>query len=560
MITEEKMCKFYKQNKLMATAERCGSMYFLNVRLITAYAANVSDMKSDLHEWHEKLAHQNIPYVKDVLKKHNVKMESEADATTCESCLKGKMSRLPYPVSNNVSSSTCEIIHADTCGPMEVPSIGGSRYFAIFKDDYSKYRKVCFVKNKTEIKSYMKRFIMESENETGNKVKIFRSDNGTEFVNNDLKEFFESKGIIHQFSVVYTPEQNGRAEREMRILVEAARTMLCARNLPTFLWAEAVNTAAYVINRTGKSSVVGKSPYELWLGKTYDISDLKVFGAPVYAHIPKQRRQKWDQKAEKGIMVGYGTTTKGYRIYIPEKNEVVLKRDVIFPVGLTTATTTQCGAAVSPLLLDESLNGDGQQNSGCDTHENTQQLDSNQSKQNDSQDVQAECSAGVNSELDCTGSSECSLYEPSDVSDSEDSGNNSEQCLRRYSSKRVRKQTEFYSCNLVLNNEPKTYSEAISSPDCCKWREAIQRELKTLKDNNTWDICEPPRDQQVVSSKWVFKIKNNNGNIQYKARLVARGFEQNDIINVNEIYAPVAKLATFRLFLAIATKLNLPVY
>lgn len=120
------MCKFYKQNKLMATAERCGSMYFLNVRLITAYAANVSDMKSDLHEWHEKLAHQNIPYVKDVLKKHNVKMESEADATTCESCLKGKMSRLPYPVSNNVSSSTCEIIHADTCGPMEVPSIGGS--------------------------------------------------------------------------------------------------------------------------------------------------------------------------------------------------------------------------------------------------------------------------------------------------------------------------------------------------------------------------------------------------------------------------------------------------
>ncbi|GBP65576.1 Retrovirus-related Pol polyprotein from transposon TNT 1-94 [Eumeta japonica] len=216
IVTEENKCKFYKQNKVMAIAERRGSMYYLDFRYFNAYTANLADVCCDLRKIH----------------------------------------RLPYPVSNNVTSRVCEIIHADTCGPMEKPSIGGSRYFVVFKDEYSKYRRVFFVKTKDEIKSCIKNFISQAENETGNKIKIFRSDNGTEFINKEVREVFQNKGIIHQTSVTFTPEQNGVAERENRILVEAARTMLYAKDLPISLWAESVNTAAYKSEVETKRDIV----------------------------------------------------------------------------------------------------------------------------------------------------------------------------------------------------------------------------------------------------------------------------------------------------------------
>lgn len=75
--------------------------------------------------------------------------------------------------------------------------------------------------------------------------------------------------------------------------------MLCAAGLPKKLWAEAVHTAAYVLNRTSKSNVTGKTPYETWTGKQFDITGLKIFGNPVYVHVPKEKRTKWDPKGEK---------------------------------------------------------------------------------------------------------------------------------------------------------------------------------------------------------------------------------------------------------------------
>lgn len=80
------------------------------------------------------------------------------------------------------------------------------------------------------------------------------------------------------------------------------------------IWAEAINIAAYVINRTGKSSVPTKTPYKLWFNKTYDINNLKIFGTTVFVHIPRVQRKKWDPKGEKGFLVGYRETIKGYRV------------------------------------------------------------------------------------------------------------------------------------------------------------------------------------------------------------------------------------------------------
>jgi len=126
----------------------------------------------------------------------------------------------------------------------------------------------------------------------------------------------------------------------MQTIVEAARTMLYSKNLSKTLWAEAVNTVGYTINRTGNTGQEGKTPYELWFNKTPDINHLNIFGGEVYAHIPKEKRRKWDQKGRKGIFVGYSEETKGYRICF-DGREISLSRDVIFKESITPSTATQ---------------------------------------------------------------------------------------------------------------------------------------------------------------------------------------------------------------------------
>ncbi|GJQ65387.1 hypothetical protein Trydic_g7497 [Trypoxylus dichotomus] len=150
-----------------------------------------------------------------------------------------------------------------------------------------------------------------------------------ESCNHYVRKILKQHGIYHRVTMPYTPEQNGAAEQENRALVKAARTMLHSKNLPEKLWAEAVNTAAYVINTSGPSPEDGKSPYELWYNKIQCIDHLRSFGTDCYAQIPKQKRSKFEKKAIKGQVVGYCADKDGYRIWISE-NHIILSRDIIF--------------------------------------------------------------------------------------------------------------------------------------------------------------------------------------------------------------------------------------
>lgn len=519
MLTDNDSCKFYKNNIVCAEAKRVGSSYYLELRYKNKVANVAKKVKNTLQEWHERLAHQNFEHVRKVLLNNNIDVK-QTPVSKCESCLKGKIHRLPFGDSETVTTKTCELIHADTCGPMEVTSIGGSKYFVILKDDFSSYRTVYFVKNKFQIKNCIEDFINKAENMTQNKIKTFRSDNGLEFINKEVKQMFTQRGIIHQTSVPYTPEQNGKAERENRTLIEAARTMLNACSyLPKTLWCEAINTAVFVLNRTGKSKYGDKSPYEVWCGKDFDIYQLKSFGTPVYAHIPKERRKKWDCKGEKGAMVGYGENVKGFRIYFPHRNDVELKRDVVFLEKDPNLTE-----------MDIKLNY---------TEEN---YDSPNVLQHKEPEVTSE---DLDEPVVNISRSEDSGTEYNPSEDSDSSLESVVEVCQRESSKRVRKPPIYYNCQYASTeqSDPVSYEEAMKRSDSSKWKEAIDREMQTLEENNTWEICDVPKNEKVVSSKWVFKIKRGDKDFpQYKARLVARGFEQDDILDLNNCYAPVAKL------------------
>ncbi|GJX90912.1 ribonuclease H-like domain-containing protein [Tanacetum coccineum] len=160
-----------------------------------------------------------------------------------------------------------------------VPKRGLTFLFAKATSDESKlwHRRLA---TKDETSGILKSFITGIENLVDHKVKVIRCDNGTEFKNREMNQFCEMKGILRQFSVARTPQQNGVAERRNRTLIKAARTMLADSKLPTTFWAEAINTACYVQNRVLVVKPHNKTPYELFHGRTPTLSFMRPFGYP----------------------------------------------------------------------------------------------------------------------------------------------------------------------------------------------------------------------------------------------------------------------------------------
>lgn len=527
MKSNKYVCKIVNASQqVCAIAEREGKLYKLKFKVDKHVFANVSTEKENLQIWHEKLAHQNVKQVKDILLRYNIDFTNEE--FVCENCILGKAHRLPFPTSSSKTTKTCEIIHVDLCGPMEEESLGGSKYFLLIKDDYSHFRTVYFLKRKSEVTRKMEIFLNLAESVTGNRVKVVRSDNGREFVNSEIRKLFEDKGIRHQKTVPYTPEQNGKCEREMRTIVETGRTLLKAAKLEKQLWAEAINFGTYVLNRTGTSTVKEKSPYELWYGSEVNIKNFKVFGSEVYSHIPNQKRGKWDEKAKRGVFVGYDENTKGYRIFYEQDNTVEIARDVIF-----TPRKSQ--------FLNEII-------------EDTSDIENEINKQ---QEEMTDKSTAEPKQLE-------EKENENGVEIEEETESRGMNLRNRYQLKKPSKYDDYEIClaGLTKFDEPNNFEEAMKGNDKIKWQEAVKIELNTLKENNTWEIVKKPNNCKIIDNKWIFKIKiDDEGKPgEYKARLVARGFQQADDIDFAEIYAPVAKLTTLRILIAVANKLNLSIH
>nr|GFD14631.1 retrovirus-related Pol polyprotein from transposon TNT 1-94 [Tanacetum cinerariifolium] len=161
-------------------------------------------------------------------------------------------------------------------------------------------------------------------------VIIIRTDNGTKFKNQVLKEFFDFVGISYQMSSVRTPQQNGIVERQNRTLVEAARTMLIFSRAPLFLWAEAIATACFTQNRSIIHRRFNKTPYELINGRKPDISFLLVFGAMCYPKNDREDIGKLGAKGDIGFFIGYSADSCAYRIYNRRTKKIMETMNVSF--------------------------------------------------------------------------------------------------------------------------------------------------------------------------------------------------------------------------------------
>ena len=567
-------CLILKNSKEFVIGHLLSDMYKLyTVNTIEYAQVSKTDSARSLKVWHCRLGHLNFTYVNQLVKKEmvdglNCDVETQPQKE-CEACILGKRQKKPFPKqSQHRATRPYEIVHSDVCGPMQVESKGGSKYMLTFTDDYSRYTTVYFIKSKIEVLSKFQEYVNSVEKHTGHQimklnilaeddVKVLRSDNGGEYTSNNFAKFCGEKGISHEFTVPYCPQQNGVAERMNRTIMEGARSMLFQAKLPLEFWAEACSTAVYLHNRSPTTALKDENPFERLFGRRPDISHLRVFACVSYVHVPDGQRRKLDAKARKSISVGYPPGVKGYKLYDLEKKKFVVGRDVQFFEQNFDHFKIKSKDAVQADM--RSLFPDADQVSESVTQHPLHEEPAVP------EDVEPPVQKNV-------GPAVPQIGEPVGVPNEEAPVQRTYEDVfmeevRNLPPVRERRMPSRFCdeyCLLVDSeiDEPKTVQEALNGEQSFQWREAMESEYSSLLKNDTWDLVPPPEGKNIVGSRWILKVKRDEdgGVVRFKARLVARGFSQVKGVDYDDVFSPVARYTSVRSLLALTNAPDLEIH
>ena len=255
--------------------------------------------------WHKRLGHPNDQVLKHLSSIKAISF-NKTSQSICESCQLGKTCRLPFPNSEFRSGRILERINCDVWGPAPVVSVQGFRFYVVFIDNCSRFCWFYPLKAKSDVSYVFKAFQLQVENQYKQKISVFQSDGGGEFINKTLLDHFAATGIKHLVSCPHTPEQNGLAERRQRHITELGLSMMFQSSIPATLLVEAFYTAAFLSNLL-PSSVNEKlvSPFEILNGKAPVYTSLCVFGCACYPYLRPYQHNKFDPKSLLCVFVGY---------------------------------------------------------------------------------------------------------------------------------------------------------------------------------------------------------------------------------------------------------------
>lgn len=605
-----------KSGRTIGHAREWNGLYYmedLNLPIKSHSLISESSMtsKEKVQLFHYRLGHPSYQVIKLLFPSlfKNLHVES----LHCEVCELAKHKRVPFPISNKVSTSPFYLIHTDVWGPSNVPNVSGSKWFVTFIDDCTRVTWLFLLKNKSEVSSIFLQFVSMIKNQFGVKIKKLRSDNAKDYFNHTLNSFCQKEGIIHESSCVHTPQQNGVAERKNGHLLDQTRALLFQNNVPKKFWGEAILTATYLINRLPSTVLASKSPMEVLNSFYPHISHTnnlhpRIFGCVAYVHVHSNERGKLDPRAVKCVFLGYSATQKGYKCFHPPSQKFFVSRDVTF--------NEQVSYFNQPHLQGENLREEDESlilpnlsfgpEIGCEA----ESIEKNQEPIGPAADVgsaTAEPTTGPHDTNTNTKfgknlvysrrgkaiprsshvqeSNPTSLHEvnpfhpinsnsgsfddcPSEKSVAQVDPNLDLPIALRKGTRTCTKQplyplTNYLSfekfspthktflTNLNTTTTPSSISEALTDR---KWKQAMDLEMEALEKNNTWELVTLPPGKKPVGCKWVYTVKYRaDGTIErYKARLVAKGFTQTYGVDYLETFAPVAKMNTVRVILSLA--------
>ncbi|KAK8597148.1 hypothetical protein V6N12_065624 [Hibiscus sabdariffa] len=510
IIIKNNCCSFYLNNLFYGSAQLINGLYILNqenkIFNINTKRSKTND-SNQTYLWHCHLGHISERRISKLHKDGLLDPFVFEQMDVCESCLLGKMTKTPFNGKGEQASDLLGLIHSDVCGPMNTQARGKFYYFIIFIDDFSRYGYIYLMRHKSEALEKFKEFRNEVQNQHGKSIKALRSDRGGEYLSHEFDELLKECGIVSQLTPPGTPQWNGVSERRNRTLLDRVRSMMSHSDLPISFWGHALETAAFTLNCVPSKSVQ-KTPHGMWTRKRPSMSFIKIWGCKAY--VRHQMSTKLEPKFHKCTFVGYPKESKGYYFYNHKEYKVFVARTGVF--------------------LEKDFLSSKEDRRNIELEEVQQQQDTEPDLERFSQTVE------------------------------ENSTNLETRPLRR--STRERHEPERYGflvtthgdVILIDHDEPKTYQEAVSSPDSEKWLEAMRSEMDNMSDNQVWTLVEPPEGIKPIGCKWVFKKKTDmDGNVQtYKGRLVAKGYRKIHGIDNDETFSPVAMFKSIRILLAIA--------
>ncbi|KAH9768832.1 Integrase catalytic domain-containing protein [Citrus sinensis] len=352
------------------------------------------------------------------------------------------------------------------------------------------------------------------------KIKVLRSDSGGEYTSDPFLQVCQNEGIKRYFTVRHTPQQNGMAERMNLTLLENVRCMLSNVGLDKKFWAEAMSYASHLVNQLPSAAIGGKTPMEMWSGKhAQDYDSLRIFGCPAYYHV---KDGKLDPRARKAIFVGFKGGVKGFKLWdledkVENKTKEVLQRvefDATSYVPVSSTSKKGSTMEVTPRVEEEVVSSDVPQN-----EETIDDID------------------------------------------------NDDFIVTRRPKKEIKKlewltkdMVVAYALLVINDDISNTFGEALRSSESDQWKLAMEEEMKSLYQNQTWELVKLLKGKRTIGNKWVYTKKQGSPNQtthRYKARLVAKGFAQKEGIDYNEVFSPVVKHTSIHILLALVAEYEL---
>lgn len=492
--------------------------------------------------WHARLGHVNFQAMQ-LMSKNGMAYgvpEFCKPKEVCKGCLLSKQTRKSFPAKTEfVAKGALELIHADLCGPITPATPAGNRYFLLLVDDFSRMMWVFMLKRKTEALDAFKKFKALVEKKTAHGIQVLRTDRGGEFCSKEFLLFCELAGIMRHYTAPYSPQQNGVVERRNRTVVAMARSLLKERNIPAYFWGEAVRHAVYVLNRLPTRALSMQTPYESWTGNKPNLEYLRVFGCLSHMKLPAIHTTKLSNRSKTVIYLGKEPGTKACRLFDPSAGTVHVSRDVVFEEGKgwnwsegetevvsMSNTFTVFGVPESPQIDISVEDGENMVSTPLSSTGNasTNNITSGSSE---SVDYGSETSSSSSEPRKFRLLSD--IYDTTEVVEAED--------------------------ELLLSEieEPVTYEQAAKEK---AWRVAMEKEIEAIESNKTWELMELPTGHKPIDLKWVFKLKKDTDGkiIKHKARLVAKGYVQKHGVDYEEVFAPVTRMETVRLLIALAAR------
>lgn len=545
---ESKTVQIWKNELLVCTGIKQNGVIVIQFKLNNDVseqernlAMNVTNVNADddLLIWHARMGHLNFKYLQDLTKMAagvpQMKL-CEKKPTFCPVCAEAKMKRKSCKEVRHRASRLLEIIHTDlieiTSQNQEFPK----QWVVTFLDDYSHFACSFVITRKFEVHEKFVEYLRYVKNKHNLSVSTLRADNGGEFNCNSLKELCQKEGIQLQFAEPYVHQHNGKIEKYNQTVMNVTRSLLYQSGFPASLWPYALRTAVYLLNRSPTSTLNNMTPYELWYGRKPNLKNLKIFGCLAYVYDEALSKNKLQPRSKMCFLIGF--TDTGYVFYDNEKKQIIPACTAVFDEKQFYGHIERNAKSLSQQVISSS---------DVDTGVN----DDNEKKVSESE------KENLSSTPDVVESSP-TLINSDEVTESQNENLDEQEVEVITLGVDDIPDVTPVAYNVYAEAEiPHNFNEAVNGRESQWWKDAIKNEILALERNKTFEEIErkgiPPN--LIIDSRWVFakKIKYD-GAINYKARLVARGFKDQRARDISELYSPVPKLEIVRMLLILANR------